>query len=72
MCPQPILAVCFFLFFLRLSNGPTAAQDRIGLVGQRPGYSIPSFADSLVAEVCGSLTFVGFLNLAAMYPQEKV
>lgn len=51
----PILAICFFLFFLRLPNGPAGAQDRIGLV----------------AECTSSVAFVGFLNLAALYPMEK-
>ena len=51
----PILAICFFIFFLRLPNGPAGAQDRIGLV----------------AECTTSVAFVGFLNLAALYPMEK-
>lgn len=51
----PILAICFFVFFLRLPNGPAGAQDRIGLV----------------AECTSSVAFVGFLNLAALYPMEK-
>lgn len=51
----PILAVCFFVFFLRLPNGPAGAQDRIGIV----------------AECTASVAFVGFLNLAALYPMEK-
>ncbi|EKM57215.1 uncharacterized protein PHACADRAFT_92002, partial [Phanerochaete carnosa HHB-10118-sp] len=51
----PILAICFFLFFLRLSNGPTSAQDRIGLI----------------VETTTALAYVGFLNLAALYPMEK-
>ncbi|KAI0685355.1 P-loop containing nucleoside triphosphate hydrolase protein [Cytidiella melzeri] len=51
----PILAVCFYIFYLRLSKGPTGAQDRIGII----------------AECTSSLSFVGFLNLAATYPMEK-
>lgn len=51
----PILAICFFIFFLRLPNGPAGAQDRIGIV----------------AECTASVAFVGFLNLAALYPMEK-
>lgn len=51
----PVLALCFFLFFLRLPHGPDGAQDRIGLV----------------AECTSSVTFVGFLNLVAIYPMEK-
>lgn len=51
----PILAICFYVFFLRLPNGPAGAQDRIGLV----------------AECTTALAFVGFLNLAALYPMEK-
>ncbi|KAJ3519459.1 hypothetical protein NM688_g9298 [Phlebia brevispora] len=51
----PILAICFFVFFLRLPMGPAGAQDRIGIV----------------AESTTSLAFVGFLNLAALYPMEK-
>ena len=51
----PILAICFFIFFLRLGKGPDGAQDRIGLV----------------AECTSSVAFVGFLNLAALYPTEK-
>ncbi|KAH7106594.1 P-loop containing nucleoside triphosphate hydrolase protein, partial [Auriculariales sp. MPI-PUGE-AT-0066] len=51
----PILAVCFFVFFLRLTKGPTGAQDRIGII----------------AESTSALSFVGFLNLVALYPQEK-
>ena len=51
----PVLAICFFLFFLRLPHGNDGAQDRIGLV----------------AECTSSVTFVGFLNLAALYPMEK-
>ncbi|KZV81463.1 P-loop containing nucleoside triphosphate hydrolase protein [Exidia glandulosa HHB12029] len=51
----PILAVCFFVFFLRLTHGATGAQDRIGIV----------------AESTSALPFVGFLNLASLYPQEK-
>jgi hypothetical protein len=51
----PILAICFFIFFLRLTHGPSGAQDRIGLV----------------AESTAAIPFVGFLNLAALYPQEK-
>ncbi|EKM57187.1 uncharacterized protein PHACADRAFT_208320 [Phanerochaete carnosa HHB-10118-sp] len=51
----PILAICFFLFFLRLSNGPTGAQDRIGLV----------------EECTTTLAYAGFANLAALYPMEK-
>jgi hypothetical protein len=50
----PILAVCFFVFFLRLHKGPTGGQDRIGLI----------------AECTSALPFVGFLNLVAVYPQE--
>ncbi|THG93869.1 hypothetical protein EW026_g7481 [Hermanssonia centrifuga] len=51
----PILAICFFLFFLRLTKGPAGAQDRIGIV----------------AECTTALAFVGFLNLAALYPMER-
>ncbi|EJD39012.1 hypothetical protein AURDEDRAFT_187588 [Auricularia subglabra TFB-10046 SS5] len=51
----PILALCFFLFFLRLKKGGSGAQDRIGIV----------------AESTSALPFVGFLNLASLYPQEK-
>ncbi|KAI0086907.1 P-loop containing nucleoside triphosphate hydrolase protein [Irpex rosettiformis] len=51
----PILAICFFIFYLRLSKGPTGAQDRIGLI----------------AECTSSIAFVGFLNLVATYPMEK-
>lgn len=51
----PVLAICFFIFFLRLKRGPSGAQDRIGLV----------------AESSSAIPFVGFLNLAALYPMEK-
>jgi hypothetical protein len=51
----PVLCLCFFLFFLRLSHGPTGAQDRIGLI----------------AECTASFPFLGFMNLAAIYPQER-
>jgi hypothetical protein len=51
----PILAICFFLFYLRLNKGTDGAQDRIGLV----------------AQCTASIAFVGFLNLAALYPMEK-
>ncbi|EIN07170.1 P-loop containing nucleoside triphosphate hydrolase protein [Punctularia strigosozonata HHB-11173 SS5] len=51
----PFLAICFFIFFLRLTKGPPGAQDRIGIV----------------AESTSAIPFVGFLNLAALYPMEK-
>lgn len=51
----PILAICFFIFYLRLNHGPAGAQDRIGLI----------------AECTSSIAFVGFLNLVATYPMEK-
>jgi hypothetical protein len=51
----PFLGICFFIFFLRLTKGPPGAQDRIGIV----------------AESTSSIPFVGFLNLAALYPMEK-
>lgn len=43
------------MFYLRLSKGATGGQDRIGLI----------------AQVTASIGFVGFLNLAALYPIEK-
>ena len=51
----PVLAICFFIFYLRLSKGPPGAQDRIGLI----------------AQCSSSVAFVGVLNLVAIYPMEK-
>ncbi|GJE89059.1 P-loop containing nucleoside triphosphate hydrolase protein [Phanerochaete sordida] len=51
----PLVGLAFLLFFLRLTKGPPGAQDRIGLV----------------AECTSILSFVGFLNVVALYPAEK-
>jgi ABC-type multidrug transport system ATPase subunit len=68
----PILAVCFYVFFLRLRNGPSGAQDRIGIVGKRFGSLFLALVlTCCVAECTSAISFVGFLNLAALYPQEK-
>lgn len=51
----PLLACLFLLFFQRLSNGPSGAQDRIGLT----------------IENTTALSFVGLLNAIAIFPADR-
>lgn len=51
----PVLAICFYIFFLRIPDGDTGGQTRIGLIAQSSS----------------AVSFVGFLNLVALYPPEK-